>query len=120
MKWIDASERLPDLFDSHERHFKVDDKKADGSFVDSTGNGDIAFELKAYAKYEIIPMSEFSRIKWLDEGEPSGNEAVEEFLKFIGRMSWYVEPDGTIWKDAFSEGSKVPFQTAYELFKKQK
>jgi hypothetical protein len=75
-RWVRASERTPDIFDSAEKHYNLDGKKVDGFFLHQR-----CFEYfcNEIAGYKTIDESQFNRIEWLEEyteqfNQPTQNE----------------------------------------------
>jgi hypothetical protein len=65
MKWVKASERLPSIFDSDEKHYKVDGKKVDAGLFYKRSDGDFVFEYRHHSGF--ITDTDLSTIEWLDE-----------------------------------------------------
>jgi len=64
MRWVNCSDQLPDTYDQHEQHYRVDGKRSNGYLVESA-NGGVVFEHRPGARYEII--IDLTRVEWLDE-----------------------------------------------------
>jgi hypothetical protein len=48
--------------------------------------------------------TEVERMKWVTQAD---EDVLISFLKFIGSNGYYVEEDGTVWKNAFQGGEQV-------------
>lgn len=66
--WVKASEVLPSIFDSHERHYRVDGKKVDGGRFYKDVNGDFVFQYRHHSGF--ITNANLSEVEWLDESPP--------------------------------------------------
>ena len=68
LKWVKASDRLPDNLGSPDYHFRLNGVKVNGNFFDVNGEGKLLFEVRgsAYEDYYVF-QKDFDRIEWLDE-----------------------------------------------------
>jgi hypothetical protein len=104
MKWIKASERLPDIFEAHEKHFRLDGKRSDVILVTEHPTKGVVFEYRSRNGWQIV--EDLTRVEWLDESPDTEilDDAHEKevmmaaFVKvkeLFERRSWIMEGRGS-------------------------
>ena len=91
--FIKASDRLPNMPNNHELHYRLNGVKCIGQFYDKNGEGEICFHVfggEGFADYDINK-SDFDRLEWLDESPADGEAVIQAIRKAFAK---YYESEG--------------------------
>lgn len=114
MRWVKASDQVPSIFDSHERHYRVDGKKVDGGRFYKSPNGDFVFEYRHLSGF--ITDADLSSVEWLDESStPSAREAeLEREVESMVAQLHAVYEGADQWKQEYNDARSL-LQQLWEL-----